>query len=330
MTAGQALPELASVPWRARTDARWLRRWGRIWHAWTLLYTVPFIAAARGHALARPDHRPGGAGGRGARVDHPRAVRRPRRHRRDAPRARAARGPSRSPQGLLGDLLGHQRARAAARDRPGARARRARRVAGRRGRRAADHARRPAACTASASRATDASCRRPTAWRTCCSRCASTRRASPPWPTTPSRARPGGCAGACRERMRPAIDEARCAARRRRPVALASAAVAYDVVIAGGGFGGLYAARRLERRLPRAQRAHPAGQRRQLPALHAAAARAPRPGSLEPRHVVVPLREELEWTDLQLGRVTGADPDRRRDPRRDRRRPRARRSTTTS
>jgi NADH:ubiquinone reductase (H+-translocating) len=27
--------------------------------------------------------------------------------------------------------------------------------------------------------------------------------------------------------------------------------VAFDVVIAGGGFGGLYAARRLERRLPR-------------------------------------------------------------------------------
>ena len=48
MTAGQALPELASVPWRARTDQRWLRRWGRIWHAWTLLYTVPFLAAGAG------------------------------------------------------------------------------------------------------------------------------------------------------------------------------------------------------------------------------------------------------------------------------------------
>ncbi|MEA2362643.1 MAG: hypothetical protein QOD71_1788 [Thermoleophilaceae bacterium] len=85
--------------------------------------------------------------------------------------------------------------------------------------------------------------------------------------------------------------------------------MAYDVVIAGGGFGGLYAARRLERRLPR----HSA---RILlvsdvnfllytPLLPGAAA-----GSLEPRHVVVPLREELEWADLQLGRVTGADPDR--------------------
>ncbi len=83
----------------------------------------------------------------------------------------------------------------------------------------------------------------------------------------------------------------------------------YDVVIAGGGFGGLYAARRLERRLPR----HSA---RILlvtdvnfllytPLLPGAAA-----GSLEPRHVVVPLREELEWADIRLGRVTGADPDR--------------------
>jgi hypothetical protein len=40
-----ALPELASVPWRQRTDERWLRRWGRIWHAWTVLYTVPFLIA---------------------------------------------------------------------------------------------------------------------------------------------------------------------------------------------------------------------------------------------------------------------------------------------
>ena len=34
-------------------------------------------------------------------------------------------------------------------------------------------------------------------------------------------------------------------------------------------------------------------------------------GTLEPRHVVVPLREELESADLKLGRVTGADPARR-------------------
>jgi hypothetical protein len=50
----QALPELAAVPWRQPTDARWLRRWGRIWHAWTLLYTVPFIAAAVGMVWLEP------------------------------------------------------------------------------------------------------------------------------------------------------------------------------------------------------------------------------------------------------------------------------------
>jgi len=82
--------------------------------------------------------------------------------------------------------------------------------------------------------------------------------------------------------------------------------VAFDVVIAGGGFGGLYAARRLERRLPR----HSAriilvsdvNFLLYTPLLPGAAA-----GSLEPRHVVVPIREELEWADLRLGRITGAD-----------------------
>jgi len=83
--------------------------------------------------------------------------------------------------------------------------------------------------------------------------------------------------------------------------------VAFDVVIAGGGFGGLYAARRLERRLPR----HSARIRvvsdvnflLYTPLLPGAAA-----GTLEPRHVVVPIREELEWADLYLSRLTGADP----------------------
>jgi NADH:ubiquinone reductase (H+-translocating) len=84
--------------------------------------------------------------------------------------------------------------------------------------------------------------------------------------------------------------------------------VTWNVVIAGGGFGGLYAARRLERRLPR----H--GARIVLvsdvnfllytPLLPGAAA-----GALEPRHVVVPLREELDRTDIRMGRITGADPD---------------------
>jgi NADH dehydrogenase len=83
--------------------------------------------------------------------------------------------------------------------------------------------------------------------------------------------------------------------------------VAFDVVIAGGGFGGLYAARRLERRLPRhSARIIVVSDVNFLlytPLLPGAAA-----GTLEPRHVVVPIREELEWAELQLGRVTGADP----------------------
>jgi NADH dehydrogenase len=83
--------------------------------------------------------------------------------------------------------------------------------------------------------------------------------------------------------------------------------VPFDVVIAGGGFGGLYAARRLERRLPRhSARITVVSDVNFLlytPLLPGAAA-----GTLEPRHVVVPLREELEWAELLLGRVTGADP----------------------
>ncbi len=83
--------------------------------------------------------------------------------------------------------------------------------------------------------------------------------------------------------------------------------MAFDVVIAGGGFGGLYAARRLERRLPRhSARIKVVSDVNFLlytPLLPGAAA-----GTLEPRHVVVPIREELEWADFELGRVTGADP----------------------
>ncbi len=83
--------------------------------------------------------------------------------------------------------------------------------------------------------------------------------------------------------------------------------MAWTVVIAGGGFGGLYAARRLEHRLPwhsaRILLVAEANYMLYTPLLPGAAA-----GSLEPRHVVVPLREELEWTDVRLARVAGADP----------------------
>jgi NADH:ubiquinone reductase (H+-translocating) len=83
--------------------------------------------------------------------------------------------------------------------------------------------------------------------------------------------------------------------------------VAWNVVIAGGGFGGFYAARALERLLP-AQSAHvtlvnEANFLLYTPLLPGAAGAA-----LDPRHVVVPLRSQLKRTDLVIGRVTGADP----------------------
>ena len=107
MTTGQVLPEVASVPWREPTDERWLRRWGRIWQAWTLLYTVPFFAAgaamlwlapiaapvalvALAHAWIIPEL----YAFRGASVVRPKG----RRNEHAEPIA----------QGLLADLLGHE------------------------------------------------------------------------------------------------------------------------------------------------------------------------------------------------------------------------------
>jgi NADH dehydrogenase len=83
--------------------------------------------------------------------------------------------------------------------------------------------------------------------------------------------------------------------------------MAWKVVIAGGGFGGFYAARALERLLP-AQSAHvtlvnQANFMLYTPLLPGAAGAA-----LDPRHVVVPLRSQLKATDLVIGEVTGADP----------------------
>ena len=86
--------------------------------------------------------------------------------------------------------------------------------------------------------------------------------------------------------------------------------MAWDVIIAGGGFGGFYAARTLARVLP------PQSARVRLvtednfmlytPLLPGAAA-----GTLEPRHVVVPLREELDRSiHLRLAKITGAAPER--------------------
>jgi hypothetical protein len=106
VAAEQALPELASVPWRTRTDALWLRRWGRIWHAWTLLYSVPFVLAAAAMLWLEPLAAPVALAAlahawiipelyafRGASVVRPKG-----------PRNETAEPTA---QGLLGDLLGH-------------------------------------------------------------------------------------------------------------------------------------------------------------------------------------------------------------------------------
>jgi NADH:quinone reductase (non-electrogenic) len=86
--------------------------------------------------------------------------------------------------------------------------------------------------------------------------------------------------------------------------------MAWNVVIAGGGFGGYSVARGLERAmLPQSTRITLVNDVNFLlytPFLPEAAA-----GTLEPRHVVTPLRDVLRHTHLRLGVVTGRDPARR-------------------
>src|SRR3954449_1191023 len=83
--------------------------------------------------------------------------------------------------------------------------------------------------------------------------------------------------------------------------------MAWNVVIAGGGFGGAMAARELERILPRQSTrlvlVNDANFMLYTPFLPEAAA-----GTLEPRHVVTPLRELLKRTYLRLGAIDAHDP----------------------
>ena len=85
--------------------------------------------------------------------------------------------------------------------------------------------------------------------------------------------------------------------------------MAWHIVIAGGGFGGFYAARTLEKVLmPQSAKVtlvNDVNFMLYTPLLPGTAA-----GTLEPRHVVVPLREELHRTDLRLGTVVSAEPER--------------------
>lgn len=86
--------------------------------------------------------------------------------------------------------------------------------------------------------------------------------------------------------------------------------MAWNVVIAGGGFGGAAAARELERVLPkqsaRLLMVNETNFALYTPFLPEAAA-----GTLEPRHVVTPLRDILKRTYLRIGQVVGHDPQAR-------------------
>ena len=150
----------------ATTDDALAASLGRIWHAWTLLYTVPFIAAAAGWwldpiaapvALAALAHAwiiPELYAFRGASVARPKS-------RGEVPGEPVA-------QGLLGDLLAHeerelQHATGLAMER------RAGRLASSGGRRTASDARRPAGPPLLVA-ATDLELPPPTASPTSCSR----------------------------------------------------------------------------------------------------------------------------------------------------------------
>lgn len=86
--------------------------------------------------------------------------------------------------------------------------------------------------------------------------------------------------------------------------------MAWNVVIAGGGFGGAAAARELERLMPRQSArmvlVNETNFALYTPFLPEAAA-----GTLEPRHVVTPLREILKRTYLRIGSIVGHDPERK-------------------
>ncbi|HEX6457076.1 MAG TPA: FAD-dependent oxidoreductase, partial [Solirubrobacterales bacterium] len=84
--------------------------------------------------------------------------------------------------------------------------------------------------------------------------------------------------------------------------------MAWNVVIAGGGFGGAAAARELERVMPKQSArlvlVNETNFALYTPFLPEAAA-----GTLEPRHVVTPLREILKRTYLRIGSIVAHDPE---------------------
>ncbi len=93
-------------------------------------------------------------------------------------------------------------------------------------------------------------------------------------------------------------------------------------LVVGGGFAGAYVARLLGR--AGATIVSPESSMLYTPLLPEAAS-----GTLEPRHVVVPLRQMCPHAELVLGRVTALDESARSVARRDARRRRASGSSTT-
>jgi NADH dehydrogenase len=83
--------------------------------------------------------------------------------------------------------------------------------------------------------------------------------------------------------------------------------MAWNVVIAGGGFGGAAAAHELERVMPK-QSARLALVNETNFALYTPFLPEAAAGTLEPRHVVTPLREMLKRTYLRIGAIVGHDP----------------------
>jgi NADH dehydrogenase len=80
----------------------------------------------------------------------------------------------------------------------------------------------------------------------------------------------------------------------------------YNVVILGGGYAGLPTARKLEKRLP-AQSAKVTVVSDVNFMLYTPLLPGTAGGTLDPRHVVVPVREELDRSEFRLGHVVGLD-----------------------
>jgi NADH dehydrogenase len=83
----------------------------------------------------------------------------------------------------------------------------------------------------------------------------------------------------------------------------------YNVVILGGGYAGLPTARKLEKKLP-AQSAKVTVVSDVNFMLYTPLLPGTAGGTLDPRHVVVPIREELDRTEFRLAHVTGLDTQR--------------------